>query len=101
MNAEKEDFAVLLCGSIEGPFKCSVVVQGAVPGRCQQCNERVWTSPASLEHVTKEAELHGMSGVRILCMPCGVAYMKQDPETEIMPLSEGQKAELRGEGVAI
>jgi hypothetical protein len=78
-----EEELVVLC------FKVLVMPRPLVPGcskvPCSGCGQLVWLSPATAAHVADKPH-------RIACAEC--VARDEDPDTQVMPPSEGQIAEM-------
>ena len=80
---DDEEELVVLC------FKVLVMPRPLVPGcskvPCSVCGQLVWLSPATAAHVADKPH-------RISCAEC--VAKDEDPDTQVMPPSEGQIAEM-------
>lgn len=62
--------------------------RGSIIERCTSCNRKVWIAPSG-QALIKE------KGPTVLCIPCGLAAIKNDPEPTFAPISEEQRQEIR------
>jgi len=61
---------------------------GGLQDKCSKCGQPVWVSPSSW------LILHDNPEMKILCMPCALAQMKEDKQFEIEAITPAQAEEV-------
>jgi hypothetical protein len=85
-----KDDAVLLCI----PLGSGPIAAGSLHKQCDICGQAIVASRASLTAVITEAAEHAVKWW-LVCLKCAPDVVPKD--SKMMPVTEGQKAELRAE----
>lgn len=85
------DTTAIICSRANDP---ACYVTGAKVLHCHECREEVWVSPATIR--TAKKKTGSLDGVRLVCLQC-YPELTRKYGTDIEPLSEDQREELRRE----
>lgn len=66
-------------------------VPGSKRMRCDECHHEVTVAPSGQRRLEKWGP-----GVKVLCVPCGLQGMREDPDREVMAPAPDQLAEIIG-----
>jgi DNA-directed RNA polymerase subunit RPC12/RpoP len=81
----KEGTALICAPSKGNPAEQQIA--GTMRYRCAECGQAVWVAPSGQEKLKQP-------DVFLLCIPCGLAMIKSDPDPEIAPPTLAQQVEL-------
>ena len=90
MSTHVEPLTVI-CAPSRGTLE-SEQVAGSIELNCERCAQTIWCSPTGQKQIIERYEEGAL--LEVLCAPCGLRAIEEDPEPHVLPISEEQADEI-------